>query len=145
MHIDQEGGPAYRNKYQISFPRDEQGRYSPQSPTNPKPIYALIRKKPSFKFSQQARFCLGCAAVEMRNGTIIGKRPYIFDYTDQRLVSISEYDRRVRCEIQRVKSLNINENRSKWITNTDKSKEFYENDCISRLPPVGKIGKHTKR
>ena len=80
----------------------------------------------------------------MRNGTIIGKRPYIFDYTDQRLVSISEYDRRVRCEIQRVKSLNINENRSKWITNQDKTYEFHANGCISHSHRE-ELARHIKR
>ena len=141
MHVDQEGGPAYRSRYQIRFPRDAEGRYCPQSPSNPEPMYHPIRKKHSFKFTQQARFCLGCAAVEMENGQIIGKRSYVFDYTGQRLVSISEYDRRVRSEIQRVKQLTINGNRSKWITNGNKTKDFYENDSISRLPRVGKMGK----
>ena len=37
----------------------------------------------------------------------MGKRSYVFDYTDQRLVSIGEYDRRVRDETNWVKSLKI--------------------------------------
>ena len=113
MHVEQEGGPSYQTKYQIRFPRDTNGKYCPLSPTNPNPIFAEIRNKPSFKYCQQACFCLGCAAMELPDGRIVDKRTRVFDYTGQRLVSIGEYDRRVRDEINRVKTLKINGRRSK--------------------------------
>ena len=99
MHMNQEGGPVYNQSYQIRFPRDEQGRYSPRSATNPNPIYNPIRKKPSYKYTQQARFCLGCAAILRPDGSVCGKRSKVFDYTGQRLVSIRECKRRIaqRC------------------------------------------------
>lgn len=94
MHLDQEGGSVMHSKYQIRFPRDASGRYSPPSATNPNPIYALLKPKPSLKFTQQVRFCLGCGAVELTDGTIVGRGILVFDYSAQRLISIGEYKRR---------------------------------------------------
>ena len=90
-HIAQEGGPIYRGRYQVRFPRDDSGRYCPVSPANPTPKYAPLRPKPSFEYVQQGRFCLGVAAVKMRDGRIVGRRTVVFDYSGKRLVSISEY------------------------------------------------------
>ena len=137
MHVEQEGGPSYRSKYQIRFPRDANGKYCPASPTNPEPIFAPIRNKPSFKYCQQARFSLGCAAVKLSDGRIVGKRTIVFDCTGQRLVSIGEYDRRVREEINRVKTLKIDGRRSKWITEQRVTKHFHDEDNINCLPMVG--------
>ena len=112
-HFDQEGGPAYRSKYQIRFPRDSSGRYSPPSVTNPTPIYPPIEEKTSFKYAQQVCFCLGCATIKLPGGRVIGRRSYIFDYIGQRLVSIVVCARRVREELNRVKSLKVEGRRSK--------------------------------
>ena len=113
VHMDQECGPCYRHKYQIRFPRDAQGRYAPQSTSNPNPIYAPLKPKPTFKYSQQARFCLGVAAVKKLDGSINGRRSLVFDYTSQRLVSIKEYRERTKAEIERVRNLDIQGRRSK--------------------------------
>ena len=136
MHIEQKGDPAYRTKYQARFPRDANGRYSPASSAIPTPIYTPL-DKPSFKYCQQARFCLGCAAIELLDGRIMGKRSYVFDYTDQRLVSIGEYDRRVRDETNWVKSLKIEGRRSKWVKQQPKIGRIHDQDDISSLPRVG--------
>ena len=45
MHMNQEGDPIYNRNYQIRFPGNEHGRYSPRSASNPNPIYNPIRKK----------------------------------------------------------------------------------------------------
>ena len=42
-NMDQEGIPVTGEKYQVRFPRDAEGRYSPPSPTNLNPHYAPLR------------------------------------------------------------------------------------------------------
>ena len=45
----------------------------------------------SFKYKQEGRFCLGVAKVEIQDGTIIGKRCSVFDYTEKKIVTINAY------------------------------------------------------
>ena len=94
MHMNQEGGLVYKTKYQVRFPRDDQGRYSPLSPSNPNPTYAPLKNKPRYKYTQQARFCLGLAAIRTIDGRIVGKRSVVFGYLQQRLISIGEYKKK---------------------------------------------------
>ena len=124
-------------KYQVRFPRDAKGRFCPPSPSNPNPDYAPLRPKPSYKYTQQARFCLGVVAVKTKDGRIIGRRSAVFDYTGQRLISIAEYKRRMKEEMQRVRNLAVTGRRSKWVTNTRDKNRFHDNDSISHLPRVG--------
>ena len=42
-------------------------------------------KKATFKYEQEGRFCLGVAKVEIQDGTIIGKRCPVFDYTEKKI------------------------------------------------------------
>ena len=75
--------------------------------------------------------------MELPDGKIVGKRTIVFDYTDQRLVLIGEYDRRVREEINRIKTLKIDGRRSKWISEQRVTKHFHDKDNINCLPMVG--------
>ena len=111
--MDQEGGPVTGGKYQVRFSRNAEGRYSPPSPANPDPHYAPLRPKPSYKSTQQARYCLEVVAVRTKDGRVIGRRSVVFDYTGQRLISISEYKRRMKEEMNRVRNLTITGTRSK--------------------------------
>ena len=42
----------------------------------------------SFKYEQEGRFFLGVAKVEIQDGTIIGKRCPVFDYTEKKIFTI---------------------------------------------------------
>ena len=55
-------------------------------------------KKATFKYDQEGRFCLGVAKVEGQDGTIIGKRCPVFDYTEKKIVTISSYKKEIRNE-----------------------------------------------
>ena len=122
-HMDQEGGPVTGAKYQVRFPHAE-GRYFPPSPTNPNSHYAPSMPKPRYKYTQQARFCLGVVAVRTKDGRIVGRRSVVFDYTGQRLSSLSEYKRRMKEEMNRVRNLSISGIRSKWISNKPEKINF---------------------
>ena len=41
-----------------------------------------------FKYEQEGRFCLGVAKVEGQDGTILGKRCPVFDYTEKKIFTI---------------------------------------------------------
>ena len=45
----------------------------------------------SFKYKLEGQFCLGVAKVESKDGTIIGKRCPVFDYTEKKIVTVSAY------------------------------------------------------
>ena len=84
---------------QIRFTRDEAGIYDPLSDKVAPPLFAS-----TFKYAQEARFCLGVAKVRLPDGTIKGVRSKVFDYTMKKIVSISEWDTRVKKEFDRVKT-----------------------------------------
>ena len=44
--------------------------------------------KATFKYKQEGRFCLGVAKVESKDGTITGKRCPVFNYTENKIVTI---------------------------------------------------------
>ena len=80
-HLEQEGLSGFKTKYQLRFPRNNEGRYCPESATNPTPQYAPLKSRPSFKYAKQGRFCLGVAAICAIDGRITGKRSVVFDYS----------------------------------------------------------------
>ena len=45
----------------------------------------------TFNYEQEGRFCLGVAKVESQDGIIIGKRCPLFDYTEEKIVTIDAY------------------------------------------------------
>ena len=60
----------------------------------------------------------------------------LFDYTSPRLNLIKEYQKRVKEELLRVKSLKINNRKSKWVENHQSPDEYHDDD-VSRLPRIG--------
>ena len=46
-------------------------------------------KRATFKYEQDAWLCLAVAKVEGQDGTIIGKRCPVFDYTEKRIITIN--------------------------------------------------------
>ena len=46
-------------------------------------------KRTTFKYKQKAGFCLGVAKVESQDGTIIGKRFPVYDYTEKKKSKIN--------------------------------------------------------
>ena len=48
-------------------------------------------KRASFKYEQEGRFCLGVDKVESQDGTIIGKRCPLFDYTEKKIGTVDAY------------------------------------------------------
>ena len=85
VHVKQVCGPpttSRSNECNILFPRNEEGKVDMKRivyDTNNQP------KKSSFKYEQEGRYCLGVAKVESKDGTIIGKRCPVFNYTEKKI------------------------------------------------------------
>ena len=77
------------NECNFLFPINEEGRVDVKIcvyETDNQP------KKATFKYEQEGRFCLGVSKVEIKeDGTIIGNRCPVFDYTGKKIVTISAY------------------------------------------------------
>ena len=99
------------NDLQIRFPRQANGDF------NRTGILALQSYQAAYKYTQEGRFCLGVAKVRLNNGDVVGRRCGMFDYTAKRLISVTEYEAKVKEEINRIKAnTSINSN-SPWISN----------------------------
>ena len=62
-------------------------------------------KRATFKYEQEGRFCLGVAKVEGQDGTIIGKRCPVFDYTEKKIIMINAYKKEIRNKLERIRKL----------------------------------------
>ena len=135
MHIKQKVGLNIHADLQIRFPRNANGDYDSTSSSIAAPAYQAI-----FKYSQEARFCLGVAKIKQNNGTVKGVRSKVFDYSSKKIISIKEYDKRVKEEIRRVKQLKTTIN-SRWVSCARLKKSadprLWEEDGLERIVGVG--------
>ena len=79
--------------------------------------------------------------MRLNNGDVVGRRCGMFDYTAKRLISVTEYEAKVKEEINRIKAnTSINSN-SPWISNRrlgkGKDPRLWEEDNVIRIPKVG--------
>ena len=132
--MTQKGGPNMYNDVQIRFTRDNAGNYDPLSNHYAPPLFAS-----TFKYAQEARFCLGVAKVRLPDGTAKGVRSKVFDYTMKKIVSISEWNTRVENEFNRVKATKTST--SPWVSNIRPTKgndpRLWDEDELGRIPKVG--------
>lgn len=92
VHVKQEGGSFIHDKLQILFPRDHTtGNYNPTSTT-----IATKEHTTTFKYSQQAQFCLGITKVCLLNNAIEGRKCKVFDYTSKLIVTITDYNKKFK-------------------------------------------------
>ena len=88
FHVKQVCGPpstSRSNECNILFPINEEGGVDVERgfyDTNNQPKIA------SFKYEQEGRFCIGVAKVESQDGTIIGQRCPVFNYTEKKIVTM---------------------------------------------------------
>jgi hypothetical protein len=124
----------------FSFPRDlngklnlDDGKYLEEVPTSMK-----------CKYTEEFRLCVGVAVVTPldTNGSPmkpIGKRILPFDYSQTVLLSISDYETKIRAEIERVRNLKHGETAG-WIVKDQAGMgKLYQNDPIRKLKKCGKV------
>ena len=91
VHVKQVCGPpstSRSNGCNILFPRNEEGEVDVE-----RGVYDTNNqlKRASFKYEQDGRLFLGVDKVEGQYGTIFGNRCPVFDYTENKIVTIDAY------------------------------------------------------
>ena len=96
------------------------------------------------KYTEEVRLCIGVAVVTPldNNGCPmkpIGKRIVPFDYSQTVLMSISDYETKIRAEIDRVRNLKHGETAGWIVKNQEGKGKLYQNDPIRKLKKCGKV------
>ena len=94
---------------EVKFPRDKEGNFC----INSNKYTTSTEKIVKVKYQDEVRLCLGVASVKMPNGSIIGKRADIIDYTGKVIISEDEENRRIQMEIDRVRKIRNNSSNKK--------------------------------
>ena len=94
-------------------------------------------KRSTFKYKQEGRFCLGVDKVEIKDGTIIGKRCPVFNYTDKKIVTIDAYKIEILNEFARIRKLNSSS--SPWVKKV-KTDNIWLCESVGKLKGIGKQG-----
>ena len=95
----------------------------------------------SCKYDREIRLMLGVCAVKYQDGHEEGKRAKAFSYTDHTIITEKEFRRRIRDEIQRVKSIPMDENGKKkggWIEMKRNDGDIFENDMLDKIKGISR-------
>ena len=121
--------------YILGFLRNAAGRYDPLSTQ-----INTVEYKALYKYANEARFCLSVAKATLLDGTIVGWRGRVFDYSSKKIVSITGSTRRVNDEITRVK--NLPSTASGWVNINRPPKaannQLFEMEKVDRIQRVGR-------
>ena len=107
VHAKQVCGPpstSPSNECNILFPRNVEGKVDVE-----RGVYDTKNQpnRANFKYEQEGRFCIGVAKVESQDGTIIGKRCPVFDYTEKKMFTTDAYKKEILNEFARVRKLTL--------------------------------------
>ena len=94
-------------------------------------------KRSTFKYEQEGRFCLGVVKVEGQEGTIIGKRCPVFDYTEKKIVTINAYKKEIRNKLERIRKLTSSS--SPWVEKI-KTEKIWICESVGKLKGIGNQG-----
>ena len=137
-HIEQSGiSSCHISKKQVRFPRDENGKYDPNG------SYGKERTETSFKYSKQAKFCLGVASIKKSSYSLSeGVRCKSISYTNKKIIAEKDWIKKIKDEIHRVRSLKKQAKNSPWLKNERLNDDrIWEGDDILFLKNVGKSKK----
>ena len=70
-------------------------------------------KRATFKYEQEGILGIGVDKVESKDGTIIGKRCPVFDYTEKKIVTIDSYKKEILNEFAIIRKLTLSS--SPWV------------------------------
>jgi hypothetical protein len=87
--------------YQVRFRRDENGKLDVNNGTS----IAKEGSQLKMKYAEEVRLCLGVVKVKLEDGTMVGKRLPLFDYSGKVILSIKDYAKCMTEEIDRIRNL----------------------------------------
>jgi len=136
IHIPTKHG--YLKKTQVRFPQSESGKLDLTGGGQ----YRDIQDRPVAKYTDEARMMYGVAKVELKDGTVVGRRSRIFDYTGRWLCGYAKYENLIVNEIARVKQLGESaKKRGGWIHSGRKKKEIFEYDKVGIICSESEVDK----
>lgn len=128
-HKEQQmGGNGNGTRIQVRFKRNADGKLDPDGEL------AERKTKLKAKYTQETRLSLGCAMVQ-RDGVDVGLRALAFNYSQQWVILIWEWNAKVFAEISRVKALPGDG--SPWVVGRRKDGELWEDDTLDRVAKCG--------
>ena len=135
VHVKKVCGPpstSMPNQRNIVFPRNEEGGVDVERGvynTNNQP------KKSTFKYEQEGIFCICVSKVEGQDGTIIGNRCPVFDYTEKKISRINAYKKEIMNGFARIRKLTSSS--SPWVKKI-KTEKIWLFEYVGKLKGIGK-------
>ena len=149
-HIEQQGGKVGNKMYQYSFRRDETGKLCKHGEYK-----TDLETKTAFKYPEQGRFSFGVAKTQLlpckstpflvptgvqRESTPspvpTGVRLPHIDYTLKNIVTIEVFEKHVKTELLRVKSL-TGDSKSQWNVKLRPDGAVWGDDPVTLIPGAG--------
>ena len=124
--------------FYILFPRNKQGRIDVDNGENSKERKFVL----NVKYEKECRLGLGVTMVtplgpDSTPLSSEGRRCHPFDYSSRVMISMDDYQRLLKFEFQRIKSLK--DQNGYWIKSIhDSNIPYYNDDPLSKLKGVGK-------
>ena len=131
------GGQSSSKNFRLRFPRNKQGKLDVVHGKYSEEDTTIL----NVKYEKECRLGLGVAMVMplAPDGTTLqceGKRCYPFNYSTKVLISIDDYKKMKRIEINRVK--NLSGRMGFWVESNRDAGMLYQNDPVSLMKGVGK-------
>ena len=117
-------------KYQVRFKRTPQGKVDSNNGT----CLAIEGTQLNMKYSEEVRLCLGVAKIKAPDGTERGIRLPLFDYSGKVVLTIKDFDKKLREEQDRVRKLVGN---GPWVINNRLPDQLWEVEPLSILSGIG--------
>ena len=132
------GGLSASKDYAVLFPRSQDGNIDLENGSySNKKITRL-----NVKYEKEARLGLGCAMVAPldQDGSVlpcVGRRCNLFDYSTKVIISLDDYEKKIKTEISRVKKASSSSN---WVERTRDMSKVYNDMPLRKLKGCGEKG-----
>lgn len=119
-----------RGNTHLTFPRDKNGNLDPNGETK-----VTRKKKLNVKYAQEVRLLLGFALTKNDDGKVDGHVLTPFSYSGKTVISIKEWNTRIRKQINHVRHL---QNPGPWKTNQRQNGRLYHDDSVTKIRGIAK-------
>jgi hypothetical protein len=117
----------------VRFPRDANGRLDLEEGTYDETEITYL----SVKYEKEVRLCLGCAVTKDTDGNEKGRTAIPFDYSGKIILSILDYEKRKKTEIERVRT-GLKDGGA-WVVDPSVPGSIYSVDSIKELAHIGGV------
>ncbi len=115
--------------YQVRFHRDENGKIDKNGT-----CIAKAGSQLKMKYAEEVRLCLGVVKLKLEDGTTVGRRLPLFDYSGKVILSIKDDSKKIEEEIDRVRNCRA---MGGWIESNHIAGQLWESESINLIKGVG--------